>query len=318
MFARMAAAFRTTINLFVTAFRGWHRADATMHAAAIAYNALFSLAPLVVLIFEILRSFVTTQRLLNWISTSIPGPVGIALRELAQQVIESQKDTPANPWVLVITVLMLVFGASRLFLQLRHSLNRMYSLEHKPQHFGRNTLDFVLDRIFGAVLVMSVGLGFVLIILATLGLGLVSGGQTTGDATNPLSLSSLVISYVVNAIIFALLFKFVPQATVRWRDVLPGALVTALLYFLGNVGVGIYFVFSHSVLRYGAASFVLVLLFWVYVMSLIVLFGAKFTEEYALLRGAPVKPDKVMDLVPDHEPAREPVREPVQTAAPNS
>ena len=158
-----------------------------------------------------------------------------------------------------------------------------------------------MDRIFGAVLVMAVGVGFVLIITASLGLGVFSGGQSTRNVSSPLSLSSLSVSYVVNAIIFALLFKFVPQATVRWRDVLPGTLVTALLYFAGNVGVGIYFVFSHSVLRYGAASFVLVLLFWVYVMSLIVLFGAKFTEEYALRRGAPMKPDKVMQLVPAGE-----------------
>jgi membrane protein len=299
MFERLAVAYRTTFNLFAISFRGWNRADASMHAAAIAYAALFSLAPLVVLIFGAVRSFMSTQRLLNLISTTIPGPVGMALRQLAEQVIDNQEPISANPWVVAITLLMLAFGASRLFLQLRHSLNWMYSLARKPQHFGRNTLNNVLDRIFGAVLVIAVGLGFVLIIMASLGLGIFGGGQGTGDVRSPLSLSSLAVSYVVNAVIFALLFKYVPQATVRWRDVLPGALVTALLYFVGNVGVGIYFVFSHSVLRYGAASFVLVLLFWVYIVSLIVLFGAKFTEEYAALRGAPVKPDKVMELVPD-------------------
>ena len=297
MFGRMAAAFRTTFNLFATSFRGWSRADATMHAAAIAYAALFSLAPLVILIFDTARSFTTTERLLNWISNSIPGPVGTALGQLARQVLDNQDPTPANPWVVAIALLMLAFGASRLFLQLRHSLNRMYSLERIPQHFGQNTLSFVMDRIFGAFLVMAVGLGFVLIIMATLGLGLFSSGHSTANVGSPLSLSSLAVSYVANVVIFALLFKYVPQATVRWRDILPGALMTALLYFAGNVAVGIYFVFSRSVLRYGAASFVLVLLFWVYVMSLLVLFGAKFTEEYALLRGAPIKPDKVMQLV---------------------
>lgn len=300
MFGRMAAAFRTTFNLFATSFRGWNQADATMHAAAIAYAALFSLAPLVILIIDVARSFTTTQWLLNWISNSIPGPVGLALGELAQQVIANQEPTPSNPWIVAIALLMLAFGASRLFLQLRHSLNRMYSLEHIPQHFGRNTLSFVMDRIFGALLVIAVGLGFVLIIMATLGLGFFSSGQSTADVDSPLSLSSLALSYVVNVVIFALLFKFVPQATVRWRDVLPGALMTALLYFAGNAAVGIYFVFSRSVLRYGAASFALVLLFWVYVMSLIVLFGARFTEEYAQLRGTSIKPDKVMQQIRPH------------------
>ena len=118
-----------------------------------------------------------------------------------------------------------------------------------------------MDRIFGAVLVMAVGLGFVLIIMATLGLGLFSSSHGAADGGSPLSLSSLAVSYVANVVIFALLFKYVPQATVRWRDVLPGALMTALLYFAGNAGVALYFVFSRSVLRYGAASFVLVLLF---------------------------------------------------------
>lgn len=303
MSGRMVAAFRFTYSLFAASLRGWNEADARLHAAAIAYAALFSLAPLVVLIFGIARTYTTAQRLLNWISSTIPGPVGAALRDLAQQVISSE-PVSANPWVFALTLLVLAFGASRLFLQLRQSLNRMYSLERKRQHVGRTTLSFIMDRIFGASLVLAVGLGFVLIITASLGLGMFSGGHSTGDLGSPLSLSSLTVSYVVNVLIFALLFKYVPQATVRWRDVLPGALVTALLYFIGNVGVGIYFVFSHSVLRYGSASFVLVLLFWVYIMSMIVLFGAKFTEVYAVMRGTPMGPDSNMRFVPEGEPFR--------------
>jgi membrane protein len=157
-----------------------------------------------------------------------------------------------------------------------------------------------MDRIFGAFLVMSVGIGFVLVIMATLGLGIFSSSNSTVTGLGNLTTAgSLLVSYAINVAIFALLFKFVPQATVRWRDVVPGALVTALLYFLGNVAVGIYFVFAKSILQYGAASFVLVLLFWVYVMSMITLFGAKFTEVYASLRGGRIQPDTIMEFVPD-------------------
>lgn len=300
MFRNFRAAFAFTFRLFRLSFTGWSQADAGVHAAAIAYAALFSLAPLVILIFDVLSRFTRVQRSLDSVKMLFPGPVGEALSTLVGEVMRSSRDPiTANPIITIATLLILAFGASRLFLQLRRSLNRMYGLAKKPERIRRQTRNFVTDRIFGAVLVLAVGFGFILIITATAALNFY--GEALGASNYPVwkALLSLLLSYVANVLVFGLLYRYIPQGEIAWRDLLPGALLTALLYWFGNIAVAIYFVFSRAVLNYGNASFILVLLFWVYVMSMIVLFGAKFTVVYMHMRGHSFKADDAVIVVPD-------------------
>ncbi len=300
MFRNLSAAFAFTYRLFRLSFAGWSQADAGVHAAAIAYAALFSLAPLVILIFDVLSRITGVQNSIAAVQTLFPGPVGQALSTLVGEVVRSSRDPiTANPFVTIGTLLILAYSASRLFLQLRRSLNRMYGLAKKPEPIRRQTQNFVSDRIFGAVLVLAVGFGFVLIIIASAALNFYGEALNATDHPKILALFSLLLSFIANVLVFGLLYRYMPQVEIAWRDLLPGALLTALLYWLGNIGVAIYFVFSRTVLNYGNASFILVLLFWVYVMSMIVLFGAKFTVVYVHLRGHPLKVDDAVIVVPD-------------------
>lgn len=286
MLARVRHVAVTTVGLLATVAGGWGQCDAPVYAAAIAYSTLFSLAPLVVLTFTLLGQRADRRAMVAVVQDAVPGPAGVALGQLTEEILVNAGATATNWVVTAVSLVLLFWGASALFLQLRRALNRMYNLTPRPATVPRSLLNHLLDRFFAAVLVLTAGVVFVLLFLGSAGFG-----AYTGNQPSPISLAG---SYLLNVAVFSLLYKFMPQAAVRWQDVLPGAALTAFLYWVGNLVVGVYFFFARTALHYGSASFVVVVLFWVYVMSMIILFGARFTEAYAHLRGRPVKPDASM------------------------
>jgi membrane protein len=243
-----------------------------------------------VLIFNVLGQRADRRAMIAAVEDAVPGPAGAALGQLTEEILSNSSSSAANWIVTAISIVILFWGASTLFLQLRRSLNRMYNLAPRPVTVQRTLFNHLFDRLIGAAIVLGVGIAFVLLFVLSAGFGAYAGSERT--------LLNLAASYAINVAVFALLYKFLPQAGVRWADVLPGALITAFLYWIGNIAVGVYFFFARTAVHYGSASIVIVVLFWVYVMSMIVLFGAKFTEVYARTRGRPVKPDTSMLSIP--------------------
>jgi membrane protein len=190
---------------------------------------------------------------------------------------------------MVIGIVTLLFGASAVFAHLQSMLNLIWEVEPKE---GRGILGVIKSRFFSFTLV--VGTGFLLLVSLVISTGLaalntvieayIPGGAVLAYAVN------FLISFVVITGIFAMIYKLVPDAAVRWSDVWTGASLTALLFILGKFLIGLYLGHSSMASAYGAVGSILIILLWVYYSAQILFFGAEFTQVYARRRGATIKP----------------------------
>ena len=189
----------------------------------------------------------------------------------------------------VIGLVTLVFGATGVFVQLQVSLNAIWGVQQKP---GRAIVLFIRDRVLSFSLILVVGFLLLVSLILTAAIAFVGtwfGGMVPGIEALIQLLNSL-LSFAVTVLLFAMIFKFLPDAKIAWRDVWVGAVVTAALFTLGKFALGLYLGKSGVSSSYGASGSLIVLLLWVYYSSLILFFGAELTRVYANRFGARVVP----------------------------
>ena len=259
-------------------------------AAALAYYAIFSIGPLLFVLVALAGWIFGDEAVRGEIHGQIAGLVG----EEAGKTIESMmaaKKLGASPVTTVLAVISLAIGASGVFGQLQDALNTIWEVKAKP---GMGIWSFLRDRFLSMSMVL--GLGFLLLIsmvLTTAVQALVSrGGQLLPIPDAVTSILSAIISFIVVALLFAMIYKFLPDVKLRWSDVSVGALVTAALFTGGKFLLGLYLGREGMASSYGAAGSVVVILLWIYYSSIILLFGAEFTQVYALKRGHKLEPTK--------------------------
>ena len=298
------------LRLLIESLLGWTQDQALRHAAALAFFTIFSLAPLVVLSVAIVSLMLpqagSTAQILAVVEHYLGQPAAAAVL----QVIESGEAEWATRSGLaaLISLGVTIFGASIVFRQLQNSLNTMWHIEPIPLtpdigNLRRNLFTAIQEFLITTAAALSGGfLLIALLLISTLGTVLLQG-MLPGQLLDPLvrlvvQLLSFVAAPLVFMLIFAAMFKFLPQAIIRWRDVWPGAALTALLFWLGGYGIGIYLRFSSLSSAYGAASTLTVFLIWVFISTSIVLYGAKFTQLYANRYGLPIQPKAGATLKP--------------------
>ncbi len=222
-------------------------------------------------------------------------------------MITSRRGTESGQIAATISVIVLVFSAGGMIGLLRTSLNSMWNLTARPQSDVRHNVYVMFEQmVVPSVLVL--GMGFALsslLIINTLGsllyeeyvqpflAWLAVPAPAVGGWPAPL----------LNLVIFAAMFKILPQAFIRWRDVLPGAALTAMLFWLGSYAIQMYLALLFTASVYGAAGSIIVVLLWVDYSALIVLFGAEFTYVYAKTYGVPIVPDPEMMFKPGMTPS---------------
>ena len=208
------------------------------------------------------------------------------------QQIARQVSTPAKTTLgAVIGFSLALFGATGVFGQLQNALNIIWGVKSKP---GRGIWGFVRSRFLSFALLA--GLGFLLLTSLVIEAGIKAFSNYL-QSVLPGALSIIIPIYLVFDLlvvtaIFAMIFKILPNATIHWRDVWIGAVLTAILFLIGKWALGIYLGSGTAASAYGAASSLITLLLWVYYSSQILLFGAEFTQVYARVYGANIKPDK--------------------------
>ncbi len=194
----------------------------------------------------------------------------------------------------VLSIVALILGATGAFGQLQMALNRAWEVAPDPQQGGLKA--FLLKRVFSFGMILSVA--FLLLVSLVLSAALSAfGGALGGMLPEGLSAALLqvinqVVSFAVIAGLFAAIFKVLPDATIAWRDVWPGATVTALLFVIGKFVIGLYLGRSNPGEAFGAAGSLAVMLVWIYYSSMILLFGAEFTQTWAESRGGGIAPER--------------------------
>ena len=262
--------------------------DAMTQAAAVAFYTALSFAPLVLLVVTIggLLGADTQARLVS----SLQEQMGPEPAKAVQDVLENASDkSSAISLSLFISIAVLIFSASGVFAQLQAALNRIWDVEAKP---GAGVWGYVRKRllsvgmIFGVLFILLVSMMF----SAALGLILPEGTGPVWQAV--WRVVDFTISLLVYIGLFALIFKYLPDVRIGWREVIIGAIVTAILFAIGKWAIGLYLRTAGVGSSYGAAGSLVVLLVWVYYSAIILFLGAEVTESHAILAGRTIEPDK--------------------------
>ena len=268
----------------------WMEDDAPSLGAALAYYTVFSLAPLMTIAIAIAGFFFGKEAAQGQIFDELRGLLGKEGGKAVEEMVQSAGAQPtAGIVATIISVIILLFGASGVFGQLQASLNKMWGVKPKP---GRGVLGMIKDRLLSFGFTLVVGFLLLVSLMLTAGVALMAnwlGGLMPGSETLA-QILNLGLSLVMITLLFAMIFKFLPDAKIAWRDVWIGAFLTALLFTIGKFALGIYLGKSGVASSYGAAGSLIVLLLWVYYSSQILFFGAEFTQVYANRFGSHVAP----------------------------
>lgn len=272
----------------------WSEDKASIFAAALAYYTVFSLAPLLVLGVAIAGRVLRDANVQDLIITYANEALGPEISELAAQILEGATQDTSGVLATVISTLVLLWGATGVFNHLKRALNTIWGVEPELPTGLSGVIYFIKTRGLAALMVLGVGFLFVAAfvlntILSTLDQFLIKWFPDLALHVDN-SLISFMLSWVVPAIAFAIIFKALPDAKVRWRDVWLGAVVTAVLFALGNYGISIYLKFSSAASAYGAAGSLIVMLLWIYYSAQIFFYGAEFTQIFANRYGSKVVP----------------------------
>jgi membrane protein len=288
-------------------FREWREDGANRLAAALAYYTTFSLAPLLVLVIAIAGLVGGQSAAQGQVMAQVQDLLGEEGREFVQDMIANASKPATGLTATVISVATLLFGALGVFGELQNSLNLIWEVKPKP---ARGLLDgikrFVLGRMVSFTMVL--GIGFLLLASLVVSAVLSALGEYIGAALPMadlwLQLINFVISFLVIMLLFAMIFKFLPEVQLGWKDVWLGAAVTSALFSLGKFLIGFYLGRSGVGNTFGAAGSLAILLIWIYYSAQILFFGAEFTQVYSNRYGSRIVPDPDMVRITEQERAQ--------------
>lgn len=262
-------------------------------AAALSYSTVFSLPALLILIMMVAGRFAGSETVQEALQTEVGGVIGPSGQEqIATMITHAQRPDIGFGPAALLGIAFLIIGATGALVQLQSSLNRIWEVKPDPKAGGIRS--FLMKRVlsFGMILGIAFLLLVSLVISAALSaLGDYIGRLIPGMGIWVLELINNVVSFGVIAVLFAGMFKFLPDAEIGWRDVWVGAGVTTFFFILGKFGIGIYLGQSDPGEPFGAAASLAILLVWIYYASLILLFGAEFTQTWATQRGGGIRPE---------------------------
>jgi membrane protein len=261
----------------------WVEHDAPRLGASLAFYTILSMSPLVLLAVAIAALVFDRTSAQNELLYQVQEMVGLDGRNLIEGVLESAKKPAAGVFASTISILTLLFGASGVFGELRSALNRIAGTKN-DQALSFYTL--VRERVFSFGMVLAIG--FLLMVTLLFSAVLAAIGKTWGPIlpvpAEVLEIVNFLISFVSIAGLFALMFRYIPDEPVPWKDVVAGAFATALLFTLGKTLIGLYLGKASVGSTYGAAGSLMVITVWVYYSAQIFFFGAEFTHVWARLR----------------------------------
>jgi membrane protein len=268
-------------GLLATTYRRWNSHNAPRLGAALAYYSLLSLAPLVILIVAICGLVFDK----NMAERSVLGQTGQLIGQAGaatlRTLIASAHRPAAGVFATIIALLTLLFGASGVFLELRESLNSIWDA---PPRTSIGWRDMIWQRLISFGMVIALGFLLLLSLLLSAVFAVVEK-FATGVVPLPAAIIgevlNLIISIVALAVLFGLIFKFVPNVPIDWRDVGVGAAVTAILFMIGKSLLALYLTTAAVGSAYGAAGSLVALVVWVYYSAQIFFFGAVFTRVFA-------------------------------------
>lgn len=270
-------------------------------SASLSYYTIFSMGPILIIVISLVGIFFGREAVQGKVYGQVKGFIGSEAALQLQQVIKNIEYSQFKTTGIIIGLVMLLFGASGVFTEIQDSVNQIWSVKAKPK---KGWHKFLLNRLLSFSLV--VGMGFIMLVslLVSTALDALSNILErffSDDLIVFFYILNILIVLVVITTLFAIIFKVLPDAIIRWRDVLSGSFFTALLFMGGKFLISFYISKSNVGVTYGTAAFVVIILLWVYYSSVILYFGAEFTKCYAVEAGSAIRPNETAVFVVKQE-----------------
>lgn len=294
---RIKYFFKETFSLLKETAKNWNEHDPWRMSAVIAYYAIFSLPGLLIVIIKVVGYFIGDKEVNDELFSTISAQMGPQAASQMRTIVEASNNSEGFSMAAIVGIGSLIFGATGMFYHVKESLNTMWEVEVKPR---KAWLKLIRDRLFSFGMVLIIG--FLMLISLMLS-SLITFFSDYLNAVFPelgaffFSAVNIVVSLAIITVLFALMFVVLPDAKVRLKDVWVGAFVTALLFVIGKTLIGVYLGYSDPGSAYGAAGSIVLILLWVSYTSLILFFGAEFTQTYGRRHGMEILPVEYAERV---------------------
>ena len=303
--ARVVRVLKNTGSQFVSD-------DCMGSGAAVAYYTIFSLPPLLAIVFAVATQFWSEDTVTKVMKSQLGLPMAESEEEsestagltgVAQRATETRQEGHTW-WAKVLGIAVLVFSATGVLAQLQAGLNKAWNVEPDPDKGGLKA--FITKRALSFGMLVVIGLLLLVSLVITTMVDeltqWIQGGMLEGPMLSVMAVLNAILNWGLATLLFAAAFQILPDADIAWRDVWVGAAVTGLLFVLGKSVIGWYLQFSHAGSSWGSAAASMVgILIWVYYSSLIILAGAEFTQNWAIEFGEGLEPSENAVLVTEHK-----------------
>lgn len=278
-------------------YQEWSDKDPFRQSAVIAYYAIFSIPGLLVLIIAIAGYFFGKDTVNHEILGQIATTMGTETATQVGEILTKSSESKSNVWNTIIGAVILLVGATGVFVELQKSLNYIW---HVTVSTKKEILPILKARLFSFGLILAIA--FLLIISLVISTALAAFSNwfkvdTSSFVLIVFNVLNFIFSLAVLSALFALIFKILPDAKIKWKHVWLGSIVTGILFTIGKTGLAFYFGKAEPASIYGAAGSIILILLWISYSSMILFFGAEFTAVYAKMYSGTVPPDEIAEKV---------------------
>ena len=279
---------KTLWKLIAATFAEWNEDRVSRMAASLAFYTVFSIAPMLVISIWVAGRIFGEQAATAEVSEQLRSLMGPTAARAVESLLVSAASQTAGGWTAtVLGILLLVYTATNVFAELQDSMNTIWEVKARP---GKLWWQILHDRLVSFAMVL--GIAFLLMVSLLLSAALAALSRYISDGSQLWTAINFALSLVIFTVLLGLIFKYLPDVRIRWRDVLIGAALTSLLFNLGKFLIGRYLGRESVSSVYGAAGSLAILLLWVYYSAQILYIGAEFTQVYARRHGRRIEPER--------------------------
>lgn len=280
------------LEIIKNSFKGFVDDKVTKLSGSLAYATIFSMGPLFIVIISLCSIFFGREAVEGTIYNQLKEFVGAATASQLQGIIKSASLAGKDQLAAIVGGITLLIGSTAVFAEIQDSINVIWGLKPKPK---RGWLKFLQNRVLSFSVIIS--LGFLLLVSLAVttfidGFGNRLMAKFPEVAVVVFYVFNILLTLTIITSIFAVIFRVLPDAVIKWKDVFTGSVITALLFMAGKFAISFYISKANIGSAYGTAGSLVILLVWVYYSSLILYFGAEFTKAYAVKYGSKIYPDK--------------------------
>lgn len=284
--------FRKFFYVLKEAAKAFSGDNAVKLSAALSYYTIFAIGPLLVIVLSLSGIFLGEAAVEGKLYGQIRGLIGSEAAKQVQEIIQNIQKTNNSTIGAIIGGIVLVIGATGIFAEIQDSINYIWSLKAKPK---RGFIKLLMNRLLSFSLIISLGFLLIVSLIANALMDILNERLTRFFPHTMVYIIyglNIVLLLAVISLLFAIIFKVLPDGKIKWKDAFVGAFFTSILFLIGKSAIGYYLGNSKLGTTYGTAASVVIILTWVYYTSIILYFGAEFTKIYALEFGGGIVPNE--------------------------